>query len=64
VQGRIRPPSADDAGAVRVDMLSPRRLRKNSFLIVLLVFAASRLGRTMGAFVGFVWVAIRLLRAH
>jgi len=64
VQGRIRPPSPDDAGAVRVDMLSPPRLRKNSFLVVLLVFAASRLGRTIGAVVGFIWVAVRLLRAH
>jgi pheromone shutdown protein TraB len=61
VQGRARPPSEDDAGAVRLDMLSPSRFRKNSFLLVLLVFIASRFGRTTGAFFGFLWVAIRLL---
>jgi pheromone shutdown-related protein TraB len=60
VQASTRPPSPDDAAAVRADMLTPARLRQNRFIVVLLVTVASQLGRTVGALIGLVWVILRL----
>lgn len=60
VQARSRPPSPDDAAAVRADMLTPARLRQNRFIVVLLVTVASKLGRTVGALIGVVWVLLRM----
>jgi pheromone shutdown-related protein TraB len=59
VQARTRPPSPEDAAAVREDMLTPSRLRQNRFIVVLLVTVAAKLGRTIGAVLGIVWALVR-----
>jgi pheromone shutdown protein TraB len=60
VQARTRPPSPEDAAAVREDMLTPSRLRQNRFIVVLLVTVAAQLGRTIGAILGIVWALVRM----
>jgi pheromone shutdown-related protein TraB len=60
VQARTRAPSADDAAAVRADMLVPSRLRKNRFICVLLVTVAARVGRTLGVIVGIAWALAKM----
>lgn len=60
VQAHVRPPSPDDAAAVRADMLTPARLRQNRFIVVLLVTVASQLGRTVGALIGLVWALLHM----
>lgn len=61
LQARLRPPAPGDAARVREDVLVPSRFRRNPFLTGLLVGPAARFGRSVGAIIGLVWTALRVI---
>ncbi len=64
VQFGLRPPSPEDGAKLRDDILTPRSVRANPFLRVLLAAVAPGFGRSLGAALGFVWAVVRLAKFH
>jgi len=58
-----RPPLPEHGMALRSDVLSPAKARKNPFVRALLVAVATPFGRSSGAAVGFVWAGWALVKA-